>query len=296
MILQPGVSRKSHRKFRPWNPTMFAVILLVIAIVSVTSWKVEESGWLENRLTRIMSSPLRILQGTRIWMLETSDNIRLALKAREELEILREEAAQLKRENQELRIVAEDTAHLRSLLDLSDRSEFRSVPALVINRDLISSQALIINRGEEDGLSVNQPVVSALEGLVGRVERVLSKTARVQLITDYNSVVGVRVEDKPLEAIVRGNPKARALMMSDLFHGGGAHMAPEPGDRVLTSGIGRVFPPNLVVGRIESPNPDEEGVFRVAPLIDARRIYEVLILLDIDRAEEQELLGPIEVS
>ncbi|MFH1739305.1 MAG: rod shape-determining protein MreC [bacterium] len=296
MILQPGMPQRRRRKFRPWSPTTFTVILLLIAIVSIASWKVEEAGWFENRLTWIMSAPLRFLQGTRVRLIAISSNIRTAIHAREELETLREEVEKTRAENQELRIAAADTAHLRSLLDLPDRSPFRALPALVINRDLISTPALIINRGTEDGVLINQPVVSPSEGLVGRIERALFRTARVQLLIDYSSMVGVRIEGKPLEAIVRGSPKDGVLILSDVFHLGGARTLPEPGDRVFTSGIGRVFPSNLLVGSVEEPVDGEEGTFRVTPAVDIRRIYEVLILLDIDRREEQELLDPVDIS
>jgi rod shape-determining protein MreC len=216
--------------------------------------------------------------------------------ARDELATLRDEVENLRRENQELRIAAAEAAHLRSLLDLPDRLRFRTLPGLVINRDFVPSEALIINRGREHGVSINQPVVSATEGLVGRIERVLSTTSRVQLITDYNSVVGVRIEQKPLEGIVRGNPRERVLILSDILRMGGANVSPEEGNKVFTSGVGRVFPPDVLVGYVETSLPGEEEMFRIVPAVDGRCLYEVLILLDIDRREEQELLGPVDVS
>ncbi len=296
MILQPASPRRSRRKFRPWNPTTYTAILLIVAIVSVAGWKMEESGWMENSVTHVMSSPLRFLQGTRAYVLHTVKEVRLAIHTHKEFDLLREEAERLRQENQELRIAAADAVHLRALLDLPDRTPFRALSALVINRDLGTSFALIINRGKEDGVAVNQPVLSASQGLVGRIERALSRTSRVQLITDYNSVVGVRVENKSLEAIVRGSPKEGLLIMSDLFLTGDAHIVPEPGDRILTSGFGRVFPPDLLVGEVIGPDEIQEGAYRVAPTVDTRIIYEILILLDIERREELELLEPSEVS
>ena len=296
MLLQPAMRPRRRRKFRPWNPTTYTVILLILAIVSVASWKVEEAGWLENRLTRFMSRPVRSLEGTRMWLMDIGRNIKTAIRVRDELATLRQEVEELRRENQELRIAAAESAHLRSLLDLPNRLEFHSLPAYVINRDLVFSKALIINRGREHGVRINQPVVSASEGLVGRIERVHSTTARVQLITDYNSVVGVRIDRKPLEAIVTGNPRDRVLVLSDLFHVRGANVFPEAGDRVLTSGIGRVFPPDVLVGHIESSVSDEKEDYRVVPEVDGRGVYEVLVLLGIDRREERDLLGPVDAS
>ncbi len=296
MILQPITPPQRRRKFRLWNPTTYTVVLLIVAIVSVASWKIEESGWMENRLTRLMSSPVRVLEGTRAWLVDVSDNIDTAIRAREELIELRDEVERLRRENQELRIAAADVDHLRNLLNLPDRTSFHALPALVINRDLAYSQAVIINRGSEHGVAVNQPVISGEEGLVGRIERVFKTTARVMLINDYGSAVGVRVEGKPLEALVRGNPKERALNMTDLFPTAGTEVLPDEGDRVFTSGVGRVFPANLLVGRIQGEVQNEEEVYRVEPEVDGRRIYEVLVLLGIDRREEMELLGPPEFS
>jgi len=296
MILQPAVPPQRRRKYRLWNPTTYTVLLLIVAIVSVASWKIEESGWMENRLTQLMSSPVRFLEGARAWLVDVSDNIDTAIRAREELVALRDEVERLRRENQELRIASADVEHLRNLLNLSDQTDFHTLPALVINRDLAYSQALIINRGSDHGVAVNQPVISGEEGLVGRVERVFSMTARVMLVNDYSSAVGVRVEDKPLEALVRGNPRERALNMTDLFPTAGMEVQPDPGDRVFASGVGRVFPANLLVGYVEDVIEPKEEVYRVRPAVDGRRIYEVLVLLGIDRREETELLSPPEVS
>lgn len=296
MLIQPSVPPRRRRRFRLWNPTTYAVILLALATASVASWKIEEAGWIESRLARIVSTPLRLLEGTRIRLIEIGQNIRAAIHVQQQLATLREEVERLRRENQKLRIAAAEAEQLRSLFDLPDRFPFHALPALVINRDLVTCQAVIINRGRRHGVSINQPIVSASRGLVGRTERVLSTTSRVQLITDYNSVVGVRIEEKPLQAIVRGEPRDDVLIMSDILRMGGANVSPEKGDRVLTSGVGRVFPPDILVGRVESAIPGEDELFRVEPAVDGRLLYEVLILLDIDRQEERDLLGSADVS
>ncbi len=296
MLIQPSVPPRRRRRFRLWNPTTYAVILLALAIVSVASWKMQQAGWIESHVARIVSAPLRLLEGARIRLVEIGRNIQATIRIPRELATLRKEVDRLRRENQELRIAAAEAEHLRSLFDLPDRFPFHALPALVINRDLVTSQAVIINRGREHGVGINQPVISASQGLVGRTERVLSTTSRVQLLTDYNSVVGVRIEGKSLEAIVRGHPRDDALIMSDILHIGGANVSPEKGDKVFTSGVGRVFPPNILVGHVESAVPGEDELFRVEPAVDGRLLYKVLILLDIDRREEGELIGSADVS
>ncbi|MEM7525466.1 MAG: rod shape-determining protein MreC, partial [Pseudomonadota bacterium] len=83
------------------------------------------------------------------------------------------------------------------------------------------------------------------EGLVGRVVGVGDRAARLLLLTDFNSRVPVKVLPSGRRAILTGaNDDAPRLSFLDAVAGVAS------GDRVVTSGDGGVFPPDLLVGAV----------------------------------------------
>src|SRR5438309_1588564 len=119
---------------------------------------------------------------------------------REEIDRLRSLEVQVKRletENQDL----------RQLLEMRQRSSIGSlVSAQVIARDpLALIQALVIDRGANDGLVANMPVIT-YQGIAGRVIEVSPTTAKVLLAADVNSAVSVDVDgnDSHTSGVVRG--------------------------------------------------------------------------------------------
>src|SRR3989442_1297444 len=133
-----------------------------------------------------------------------------------------------------------------------------------------------VDRGSRDGVRRNAPVVTA-DGVVGRVIEVTLTTSRVLLIVDSRSAVGALVQRSRDLAVVEGRSE-RVLHLKYLSRTAQV----EPGDLVVTSGQGGVFPKGLVVGRITRV-VQEEGEYlqeaQVEPAAALDRLEEVLILL-----------------
>jgi len=130
-------------------------------------------------------------------------------------------------------------------------------------------QALLLDAGADQGIAVGMPATTP-EGLVGRVIEVGRRSARVLLITDFNSRIPVVVESSGDHAILEGDnsllPRLRFLPMNPGF---------AVGDRVLTSGRGGVLPPGLMVGRIEEA---DNGKVRVRSHVDWSRLDYLSLL------------------
>ncbi|MCZ6604239.1 MAG: rod shape-determining protein MreC [Alphaproteobacteria bacterium] len=142
------------------------------------------------------------------------------------------------------------------------------------------ARSLLINAGAAQAVDRDQPVV-AHGGLVGRVARVGSRSARILLLTDLNSRIPVSVNANsdadgdggttPGErAILAGNNSDR-LTLDYLPEG--AQVA--PGDRVTTSGHGGIFPPGLAVGIVARVEGD---LVTVDPLVDYATLTHVRVL------------------
>lgn len=136
---------------------------------------------------------------------------------------------------------------------------------------------LVIARGGADGVRPNSVVVTR-EGVVGRVFEVTPGTASVLMLTDQNSGVGARVQRAKSRAtgICKGD-NSKALSLVYLPNDADIKL----GDRIVTSGLGGVFPPGLPIGTVVDVRA-EEGNFlksaRLRPFVDFDRLEQVYVL------------------
>jgi rod shape-determining protein MreC len=131
-----------------------------------------------------------------------------------------------------------------------------------------------IDKGSSSGLKENMAVVTNA-GLVGKLIRVDSTRATVQLITEPDFAVGVRVGEEI--TIARGTGPGGTLKVSE---GVSRETRATAGDVVLTSGgASSRFPADVPVGRIETVNTDSgTGVVTIKPAADVSNVDYVTVL------------------
>jgi rod shape-determining protein MreC len=172
---------------------------------------------------------------TRIY--EQNQDLRRELQ---QMKAWREAALQLEQENARLldlnkaRIDAKLT-HVTGVVTADSGSLFR--------------QSVLLNVGARDGIMDGWATMDGI-GLVGRISGVGKNSSRVILLTDTNSRIPVTVQPSGQRAILVGDndaaPTLELIENRDLVR---------PGDRVVTSGDGKVFPAGLLVGQVaQSPN------------------------------------------
>ena len=177
------------------------------------------------------------------------------------------EVAELQAQVIQLQQDVGETEILAALVDFAQaRPENKYLGAAVIGRDPSPFlHFVIINRGSNDGIQRGMPVVTN-QGLVGRVDAVISDAARVQLITDPASNVNVRLQNAETEASLIGSVTGDVTL--DLIPQG---TSLEPGDLVLTSGLGGGYPPDIIVGQVVNVRTRDFDLFRqvtVQPAVD----------------------------
>jgi len=152
------------------------------------------------------------------------------------------------------------------------------LPAAVIGLPSSSyEEVIVLNRGTRDGVDVQMPVVNQ-QGLVGVTTEVGPNFSRVRLITDQNSGVAALVQGSRNRGIVQGS-LSRDLRLSFIQ----IDAEIEAGDRVLTSGLGGVFPKGLVVGEVIRADGEHDTLYQlitVRSMVDFNNLEEVLILLE----------------
>ena len=149
--------------------------------------------------------------------------------------------------------------------------------AQIIGRDTTGRvRLLFIKKGGEDGLEENMPVITH-RGLVGRTIRVAPFASKVLVISDVRSAVDAIIQETRDNLVVAGS-NTSTLEVRYLKK---AESDVKIGDRVISSGLGGIYPKGLLVGIIKSIDSVGDSLFlsaRLEPTADLARIEEVLVL------------------
>ena len=186
-------------------------------------------------------------------------------------------------ENQKLR---EGIIRLEDLLRVPAQTEHRFEHARVARRDFSAWwQRLTIRKGRNYNIPIGAPVVFS-GGVVGRVTAVHAYTSTVDLISSPTIRLAAVVEgdDRPMSYQGGINPTfgpARGVIEFvpiDIF---ASATAPK---RLVTSGLGGVFPPGITLGRIVKLEPSTDGLFKTGeieldPLLS--ELIEVTVLVPL---------------
>jgi rod shape-determining protein MreC len=183
---------------------------------------------------------------------------------------------------------------LYSLLDFArSRPQDQYIAAAVIGKDPSPFlHYVIIDHGSDDGVQYGMPVVTQ-QGLVGRVAAVTASASRIQLITDPESIVNVRLQNQNEDAQVEGSITGEITlgMVSQ-------NVSLNSGDILLTSGLGGNYPTDILVGQVMSVEKTENELFQTAsiqPVIDFTALRAVLVITNFKTINIQPLI-PIPVQ
>jgi len=206
------------------------------------------------------------------------------------------ENEQLRRENEALKLQiaqlqgkAAEADRLAVLLNFrKTHAEVPMVGARVIGASAGSaSQTIQLDRGERDGIRRNMGVITP-DGVVGKVVEVYPNTSQVLLLTDKESGVGAMLADSRIQSPVGGVGEP-LLTMKYVPNDDTVNL----GERVITSGMDRIFPRDLPVGiiaEIKPGNPFKE--IRIKPAANLERLEEVLVLLTLHPLEMKKDAEP----
>jgi len=177
----------------------------------------------------------------------------------------------LRRENQLLRLqvrdneeAARENARLRQLFGWQQRTQKKVKLANVVLRDPANWWRTVrIDLGSRHGVTNNLPVLTGNGYLVGRIDSVSLNSSQVVLIGDPHCKVAAVIENESRDTGVIGGSgplESSFVEMSKLSHNANI----KPGQNVVTSGLGGIFPKDLFIGAVVDTHSVEYGLFSVA--------------------------------
>jgi rod shape-determining protein MreC len=270
-----GINRPSSRDSSP-GPRFFFFACLSLVLMYFD----QRDDW-SSRLRYALQAvtyPVQVVVGSpgKLWsaatdLFETRDSLRAQMaslrKREQDLSLITLRYATLETEN----------ARLRNLNKAAPPLVHKHLLGDVVNADLGRlRQRLVINQGDRNGVFRTQSVIDSA-GLIGQVYRVGPFSAEIMLITDPDHAVPVEIVRSGLRTIAVGMGNEDELQLPFVPVGSDV----KAGDRLVTSGMGGVFPAGVPVGTITEFRRDPDQLLaqvRAKPSAALARDRQVLLL------------------
>ncbi len=271
-------------------------ILIVVAFL-VLGFVLDQLGYITPMRALVQTTLAPVLGG----MTTTSQELAVWVEQTESVQALQAKNVELEALNNKLMVdnvrlkeVERENELLRQLLNYSrSNPQFSYQTTSVVGRSIgVDPTNLLyfvyVDVGARDGIADGMPVITD-RGLVGRVTAVGPNSAQVLMLIDPASAVNVLVQNSRTAGVVRGNIDG-TLLMERIPQGEKVN----PGDIVLTSGLGGNFPDKLVFGQVTDVLQRDQDMFqtaRIRPTVDFGKLETMLIVTSFEPVDfEAEIL------
>lgn len=241
------------------------LILLIMSLVAPQSYSALRGAALDA--TAPVSGALRQVTTTATGLIGGASDYWDA--ANQNAQLKRDRAA-LMRRMVEARAILEENRQLRSALQLRERTPHTVAAGRVVGSSFQSSRRFaVISVGASDGVEIGMPV-RASEGLIGRIVDVGSIASRVLLVTDRANIVPARIlrGGQPVISTGRGDG---TIDVRPLEVGRNPF---RPGDVIVTSGTGGLYPPLVPIAKVI--RLDDDGAIAV-PIADPAQVSFAIV-------------------
>jgi rod shape-determining protein MreC len=267
--------------YREGNRRRLILLLVIVTAVALITLDLRGGGPLgvirrgaRDTLSPLQSAADAVFSPIGDWI----DGVTRAGQLENENEQLRRELDEVRGELAQSAEALQENEQLQQLLDIPYIEDVESVTARVVAGAAGNFQETVeIDRGASDGVEVDMPVVTGA-GLVGRVVEVATDRSTVELITDPDSGVGVRLVNSGTLGIAKGRLGEDELVLD--------FIAPDvevtEDEQVFTSGLEEsTFPPDVPVAYVSSVEIGEGALqqnIRLRPLADLSALEYVKVL------------------
>jgi rod shape-determining protein MreC len=195
----------------------------------------------------------------------------------EHIDALRAENARLSIELSKAEDLIVENERLEELLEFSRERGVYFLPALVLSFSLDEPvTTVLVDKGSADGVTIDSPIMTP-QGLVGKVIEVDRRTSLAELFSHPQFRAAAMVPECGEMGIVKS--EGNKLFMTGLS----LNTRIIVGDRVVTSGLGGVYPKGIPIGIVVSLEEDEVGIEKIArvePCVLLSSLFEIALLLD----------------
>lgn len=270
---------------------MLIVVIIIVATVSITAAnrsKDSDTNFVQSAINDTISVADKVITAPGRWINGGVQTISNLVNTYKENENLKNEIDQYDEVKQKTLNQAQEIEHLKDELALNQTlTSYEKVTANVITRSPDTWQdMLIVDKGREDGVEGNMPVMSK-KGLIGRVMEVNAHSAKIQLLTSDTKTSNhfpVKItSDKgnSFGLLKKYDVKQQQLVASEFPEDKDIKI--KEGDVVQTSGLGGKSPADLAVGTVVSVKTDSNGLTQEVYIKPYAEMYDISVVTIIQR-------------
>ncbi|MFT4412792.1 rod shape-determining protein MreC [Fredinandcohnia humi] len=263
---------------------LLVCIIFLVALIGFSLKEREELSWPEQFLKDSVGWVQSLFHQPAQYIAGFFENVNDIKNTYEENKLLKEKldaygqleakVQELEKENQKLEDVLEKTESL---------SDFTKIQATVIGRNPDQWHDIItINKGKQHGVEENMAVITS-KGLIGKVKHANALTSTVQLLSSpdrINRISAYIQGEAKIMGLIEGYDEEKEAL---LFKINTPDAEIENKQKVLTSGLGGVFPSDLYIGEVMDVVPDDYGLTKTAYIKPAADFYEIDHVIIVER-------------
>lgn len=272
---------------RRWILFFLLVSFIVVVFSSSTGGRfgvfhqltLEALGPLQSFFTKVSLSTTKL-----------KDKYVSLLNLQEENDQLRLELAKVREQLDEYSAAYSRNRFLETALEFKKQNSFPKRMARVVGKDpSFWFKTLIVDRGENDGVVTGMVARTSL-GVVGQVVQVSDNYSKILLANAPSSAIDAIVQNSRVRGILKGAGEQGYILHYVL-----KNAEVKVGDKIVTAGIGGVFPSGITLGTVSKVHAKRRGMFLdivVEPAVDFARLE----FLYINLSEEQLVIDEMSRS
>ncbi len=262
--------------------------MLAVYGISQKQFNLSEPSLFHQVVTEVISPVQEGLANSKKSISSLWDNYLSIVNTSKENNVLKKQISRLESDLTSMEEMRKENLRLKRLLTFTDEQPYNKIMAQVVGWDSANEFKVIrLNKGTKHGIRTMAPVVTD-HGLVGYVYRATENYSDVLTILDQNNRVDIVVERTRTHGIVEGvfNFKCALKYIT-------RNEPVEVGDKLITAGVGGIYPKGLKVGMITDITKENFGMtlsIEVVPSVDFDKLEEVLVLTPSDSGKSANVL------
>lgn len=264
--------------------------MLAVYGISQKQFNLSEPSLFHQVVTEVISPVQEGLANSKKSLSSLWDNYLSIVNTSKENNVLKKQISRLESDLTSMEEMRKENLRLKRLLTFTDEQPYNKIMAQVVGWDSSNEFKVIrLNKGTKQGIRTMAPVVTD-HGLVGYVYRATENYSDVLTILDQNNRVDIVVERTRTHGIVEGvfNFKCALKYIT-------RNEPVEVGDKLITAGVGGIYPKGLKVGMITDITKENFGMtlsIEVVPSVDFDKLEEVLVLTPLDSGKSANNVLP----
>jgi len=269
------------------------LIVFVAALITITLSSPQTVARIQNGAMTVFSPFMRASNQLESGVETVGTESLSPVQLREMVDELERERNRLKLEVIQLDEIVRENNQLRRALQYVKKAPISLVAARVISRKPSTwYNTMIINKGKAHGIEVDNPVIVPVgedAGLVGKVSEVVGdNSAIILLLTDEMCQVSAKLQNSQEQGILNGQRGALRTMPNLRLRYLSREAEVAPGRKVVSSGVGGLFPPDLVLGEVFSVEIGAlDAEVTVNPSVNFEELIDIFVVLPVRDPENE---------